>query len=184
MLFLFSWSFRLWSLGLSWTFFSAEDSPRQLSKDLPTGCVLSSMKNCLSQPSAIWTQPVSGNKDAAQGFPLGWGCVLPISAGKPRRRGEKVCSSWPRTALHKPAQEPFPLAAWPFPRRSCFTVLGYPCTERAGLQASWCSNISWLRLRMAGQKEKINPSAESTTGMETWMDGVLHRFLVKRVPPE
>ena len=56
--------------------------------------------------------------------------------------------------------------------------------ERAGLKASWCSNITWLRLRMVGQEEKISPSGESTTGMETQMDGVLHRFLVKRVPPE
>lgn len=119
----------------------------------------------LNQSQAIRTQP--------QGSPLGWGCVPPISAGKPKGRGGNVCSSWPRTALHKPAQEPFPLGAWPFPRRSSL------CTERAGLQASWCSNITWLRLRMVIQEEKTSPSTESTTGMETWMDGVIHTFLVE-----
>lgn len=51
MLFLFSHSFQLWSLRLSWLFFSAEDGPRQLSRDLPSGHVLSTMKGHLSQPS-------------------------------------------------------------------------------------------------------------------------------------
>lgn len=37
---------------------------------------------------------------------------------------------------------------------------------------------------MVGQEKKLNPSAESTMGMETWLDDVLHGLLVKRVTLE
>lgn len=63
----------VFSSDLSRTFFSAEGDARQLSKDLPSGHMLSTMKNHLSQPLAIWTQPDSGSKDAAPRFSLGLG---------------------------------------------------------------------------------------------------------------
>lgn len=69
----YSCSAGVFSSDLSWTFFSAEDGPRQLSKDLPSGHMLSTMKNHLSHPLAIWTQPHLGSKDAAPRFSLGLG---------------------------------------------------------------------------------------------------------------
>lgn len=118
-----------------------------LDNSAKTFLVTSKVKN---PPLVIWTQSNSGSKDAAPRFFL----VLGISPTYFNRgtKGEK----WKGLQFHGPERNlhrTFPLGVRPFQEGPASQVWSSLCTERAGLQALGCSNVTWLRLCTVGQEE-------------------------------